>query len=155
MIVYEATNKKNGKVYVGLTTQNLDVRKSQHLRSAKSGSNIHFHKALRKYGEDAFEWSVVFLCDSKESMYEKEKLAIALYDQEQLYNKSAGGEHSAYGMKHTQETKDLCGEYARKRWDGKRATDKYPDWVFNLCSYRVASKFGVPKTTWYRQRRND
>ena len=153
MILYEAYNKNNGKVYIGLTTKTLEHRKSQHLRSAKCGSNMHFHKAIRKYGPDSFTWDVVMRCESKESLVEKEQLLISLYEPEQLYNKSLGGEHSAYGMKHTEETKRVCGEYAKKRWDGKRASDVYPSWVFELPSYKEASKHGVPKTTWYRQKR--
>jgi len=153
MILYEAYNKNNGKVYVGLTTHTLNHRKSQHLRSAKSGSNLHFHKALRKYGPDSFEWSVVMVCDSLTSLQEKEKLLISLHEPWQLYNKSLGGEHSAHGMQHTDETKEICREHALRRWDGRRANDKYPSWVFDVCSYKVAKKFNVPKTTWYRERR--
>jgi len=153
MLIYEAYNKNNGKSYIGLTTKTLDQRKSQHVRSAKAGSNSHFHKAIRKHGEDAFEWFVVFLCNNVESLYEKEKLTISLFEPWQLYNKSLGGEHSAFGMRHTEETKQVCREYSKKRWDGRRALDKWPLWVFSLCSYSVAKKFNVPKTTWYRGRK--
>ena len=153
MLIYEAYNTKNGKSYIGLTTKTLSNRKSQHLRSAKSNSKSHFHKALRKYGESVFEWSIVFWCNNLEDLYEKEKLVISLYEPWQLYNKSLGGEHSAFGMKHTDETKEVCREHSKKRWDGKRASDKWPTWVFNLCSYKVAKKFNVPKTTWYRERK--
>ena len=62
MLIYEAYNKNNGKSYIGLTTHTLEKRKSQHLRSAKSGSLLHFHKALRKHGANAFEWSVILSC---------------------------------------------------------------------------------------------
>lgn len=153
MFIYEAYNKINGKSYIGLTTNSLEVRKSQHLRSAKAGSNSHFHKAIRKYGEEVFEWSIVMLCSSKESLCEKEVLVISLYEPEQLYNKSLGGEHSAFGMRHTEEVKVVCGEHAKRRWDGKRAEDKYPEFVFSLPTYKEAKKYGVPKTTWYRQRK--
>lgn len=153
MILYEAYNKKNGKVYIGLTTNTLDCRKSQHLRSAKSNSNLHFHKALRKYGPECFEWSVIMSCNNVQDLQEKEKLLISLHEPWQLYNKSLGGEHSAYGMRHTDEVKEVCREHALRRWSNKRASDLYPDWLFHVCSYKVAKKFGVPKTTWYRQKR--
>jgi group I intron endonuclease len=153
MLIYEAYNKQNGTSYIGLTTKTLDHRKSQHIRSAKSNSQSHFHKALRKYGESSFEWSVVFLCSSLEDLHKKEKVAISLYEPWQLYNKSLGGEHSAFGMKHSESTKQLCREASLNRWYGKRASDVWPDWLFNLCSYKVAKKFGVPKTTWYRERK--
>jgi len=152
MLIYEAYNKNNGKVYIGLTTLDLETRKSSHLRSAKSGSQMYFHKAIRKHGEGAFEWSVVATTDCLEQLYELEKSLIAMHEDWQTYNTSKGGEHSAYGMKHTEETKRVCGEFAKRRWDGKRAFDKYPDWVFSLDTYREAKKYGVPKTTWYRHR---
>lgn len=153
MIIYEAYNTKNGKSYIGLTANSLEHRKSQHNRSAKANSKSHFHKALRKYGESAFEWVVVMQCNALEDLYEKEKLIISLYEPWQLYNKSLGGEHSAFGMKHTEQTKQICREHSKKRWVGKRASDKWPSWVFKLCSYKVAKKFNVPKTTWYRERK--
>jgi len=45
LIIYEATNVTNGKVYVGLTTTSLKQRKGSHIRSAKAGSVTYFHKA--------------------------------------------------------------------------------------------------------------
>ena len=154
MIIYEATNVTNGKVYVGLTTTTLDKRKGAHLRSAKVGSMMYFHKALRKHGADNFEWDEVLLTSDLQALYRLEKMVIAMYEPWQTYNTSLGGEHSAYGMKHTEETKIVCGEYAKKRWDGKRAIDKYPKEAYLCGSYKEAfAKFGVPKTTWYRHRR--
>lgn len=153
MLIYEAYNKNNGKVYIGLTTKTLLERKSTHLRSAKSGSNAYFHKSIRKHGEDAFEWSEVALTNNLEDLYRLEKMFISMHEDWQTYNISLGGEHSAFGMQHTEETKRLCGEYAKKRWDGKRAFDKYPKCVFELGSYKEAKKYGIPKTTWYRYRR--
>lgn len=152
MLIYEAYNKENGRVYIGLTTSDLKTRKSSHLRSAKSGSNAYFHKGIRKYGEGSFEWSVIATAKTLEELYELEKKVIAMHEDWQTYNLSAGGEHSAYGMRHSDETKKVCREYAKKRWNGRRANDKYPDWVFKLNSYREAKKYGVPKTTWYRHR---
>jgi group I intron endonuclease len=153
MLVYRAHNKKNGKVYIGLTTQSLGIRKASHLRSAKSGSVAHFHKAIRKHGEDSFEWSVVGEVESLEDLYDLEKQTISSYNPSQTYNTSLGGEHSAYGMKHTDEVKTLCGEFAKRRWDGKRATDVYPKEAFLCETYRAAKdNNNIPKTTWYRKR---
>lgn len=143
----------NGKVYVGLTTTTLEKRMKSHLRSAKSGSQMYFHKAIRKYGPDSFEWSVSATTDSLESLYQLEKLTIGMYEPWQTYNTSLGGEHSAYGMKHTEATKKLCGQHSKKRWDGRRATDKYPNEAYLCSSYKEARlKFGIPRTTWYRHR---
>jgi group I intron endonuclease len=154
MLIYEAYNKNNGKVYVGLTTQTLEKRKSSHLRSAKSGSTSYFHKAIRKHGEDAFDWCVVAETNDLGSLYKLEQLFISLYEDWQTYNISLGGEHSAYGMKHTEQTKKVCGEYAKIRWDGKRTSDIYLEEVFLCKSYKEAKKkYNIPKTTWYRERK--
>ena len=153
-IIYEAQNKLNGKVYVGLTTTTLEKRKKAHLNSAKRDSKSHFHKAIRKYGEDNFEWYVMMTTKSLDTLYKLEIMTIASYEAWQTYNISLGGEHPAYGMKHSEETKQLCGEYAKKRWDDKRASDKYPEEAFLCDSYKEANaKYNVPKTTWYRERK--
>lgn len=153
MIVYEATNVTNGKVYVGLTTTSLEQRKGSHLRSAKSGSTAYFHKAVRKYGADSFEWDSVLVTDDLQTLYRLEKMVIAMYETWQTYNTSLGGEHSAYGMKHTEDTKKLCGQYAKDRWNGKRAIDKYPKEAYLCSSYKEAfTKYSIPKTTWYRHK---
>ena len=153
MIVYEAINVNNGKVYVGLTTTTLEKRKRSHFRSAKSGSMAYFHKAIRKHGEDSFEWDVVLLTDDLQTLYYLEKMVIAMYESWQTYNISSGGEHPAYGMKHTDETKRICRLYAKERWNGKRALDKYPKEAYLCGSYKEARlEYGIPKTTWYRHR---
>jgi group I intron endonuclease len=57
VVVYKATNKINGKAYVGQTVLSLRERMGDHRRKAfVHGSRSHFHAAIRKYGFDAFEW---------------------------------------------------------------------------------------------------
>jgi len=82
-----------------------------------------------------------------------EQLCISLYEDWQTYNVSVGGHSPALGLRHSDETKAICSAHAKRRWDGKRAEDIYPAWVFYLPTYKYAAKFGVPKTTWYRCRR--
>lgn len=72
MIVYKAVNKKNGKCYIGQTVKTLNERKSGHFTSVRKKDNSYFHKALRKYGKENFEWSVLCECYTKEEMDEKE-----------------------------------------------------------------------------------
>lgn len=56
--VYEARCKVNGKGYVGWTVD-LERRKGWHKKDAYDGSRLVFHCAIRKYGWDAFEWSML------------------------------------------------------------------------------------------------
>jgi group I intron endonuclease len=60
MLIYKATNKSNGKIYIGQTKHTLQKRKRQHEISAKNKStNTIFHKAIRKYGIDGFMWEIL------------------------------------------------------------------------------------------------
>lgn len=76
MIVYMATNKINGKRYVGQTVFNLNKRKSNHIAASKFGKDsMYFHSALRKYDPENFEWEVL---DSARNIDELNKLEIFL-----------------------------------------------------------------------------
>ncbi|MCG7348897.1 NUMOD3 domain-containing DNA-binding protein [Sphingomonas sp. ACRSK] len=61
MIVYLARNVITGDRYVGQTSRSIDVRVREHLRHCRrTGKNKGiFHKALLKYGAEAFRWSVL------------------------------------------------------------------------------------------------
>ena len=58
-IIYCARNEVNLKSYIGQTVQSLEARKIQHFSQARIGSDCHFHKSIRKHGEDAFVWYVL------------------------------------------------------------------------------------------------
>jgi len=58
MNIYKATNKVNSKIYIGLTTKSLEERISTHKRAYKH-TEYAFHRALRKYGFENFEFQVV------------------------------------------------------------------------------------------------
>lgn len=57
-IIYKATNRYNGYVYIGQTRATLASRMQQHFRDAKRDSNL-FHLALLQYGEEGFEWETL------------------------------------------------------------------------------------------------
>lgn len=54
--VYIATNRVNGKVYVGQTRLGVERRKARHFRAARCGAPQRFYQAIRKHGEDAFDF---------------------------------------------------------------------------------------------------
>jgi len=58
-IIYKATNKLNGKSYIGQTSKTLEHRKLSHKARVRFGSSYHFHNAIRKYGFDVFEWEIL------------------------------------------------------------------------------------------------
>lgn len=103
-IIYLITNKLNGKSYVGQTTQELKHRWAFHCSPHPACRLLH--RAIRKYGRDAFLVEKVFECNSKEEQNELEiKCITALLSNhpQNGYNISGGG-----GAKKTSEgTKEL------------------------------------------------
>lgn len=75
--IYKITNKINGKNYIG---QSIDIERriKDHFWKSKCMKDISFnsilHQAIRKYGPDNFEWTVIEECsisniDSLEQKY--------------------------------------------------------------------------------------
>jgi group I intron endonuclease len=58
--IYHVFCLDTGKCYVGQTTQRMEVRWRQHLKSAKGSSRCPFVRALQKYGSDRFVLTVLF-----------------------------------------------------------------------------------------------
>ncbi len=54
--VYKHTNKKNGKVYIGMTSQRPETRWGN---GKNYWANKHFSNAINKYGWDGFEHKVL------------------------------------------------------------------------------------------------
>lgn len=75
--VYCATCLPSGKQYVGKTKVELATRQTQHYSQAKTKRRCLFHKALNKYGKDAFHWDILFESDDELLLYQKEKEFIA------------------------------------------------------------------------------
>ena len=63
-VIYKATNKVNGKSYIGQTIQSLYKRKIKHISDAilKKETNSKFHNAIRKYGRENFDWEILKKC---------------------------------------------------------------------------------------------
>lgn len=54
MIIYIATNLVNGKQYIGLTTKTVEKRWKEHQYETKANRFSLLHKAIKKYGANAF-----------------------------------------------------------------------------------------------------
>lgn len=92
--IYKFINKINGKVYIG---QSIDCnrRKIGHYcsshRPKSEEYDSHFHRALRKYGRDNFDYEVIEEC-SKDKLNEREIYWIEYYRScDNGYNVSRGG----------------------------------------------------------------
>lgn len=67
--VYQAYCVVNGKSYVGKTMEDLNSYKFSHLHSASYGGDRIFHRAIRKYGWDAFVWTELTQDDDEEWLF--------------------------------------------------------------------------------------
>ena len=93
-IVYKITNRKNGKIYFGMTTRSLAARFDGHLSAVRQGSKFRFHSAIRKYGVDCWELEVVEESADLNYIRKREEELISEYrttDNSFGYNAKPGG----------------------------------------------------------------
>jgi len=156
MIVYKATNRINGRSYVGVTTRTLEERKYEHERLAEKGEGYVFHAALRKYGFDAFDWEVVDRAQNLDELYRKEREYIEKYNAfTEGYNLTLGGEcpteglvgerHHFYGKERPEEVKKKIAMSMAKitEEDAKRIIKFIVDTDFSLSE--ISRMLGIPR----------
>ena len=94
-VIYKVTCKVNGKIYIG-KTNNFEKRKREHILD--KNVNIPFHKALRKYGIENFDWEIIDTASSdgeliqKEIYWIKELNTCIKFPNSNGYNITLGGE---------------------------------------------------------------
>ena len=139
-VLYRASCRVTGKVYLGQTTQPLKKRWAHHVYMAKTGKKggcSAFHAALAKYGTGEFDLEAIGAYGSRDALNEAEATAIASHNSlsPNGYNLKAGGSASAHspetrakmsaarkaqgnfrqGKLHSAETKALQSTKARGR----------------------------------------
>jgi group I intron endonuclease len=90
--IYKSTCKITGKSYVGFDS-NWPNRQKVH-KSASKKQNYKFYRAIRKYGWDNFEWSILYQStDKQHTLKEMENHFICEYDTfDNGYNSTLGGD---------------------------------------------------------------
>jgi len=90
--IYKATNKINGKVYIGFDSS-WPNRLIDH-KNNYSKKNFKFYQAIRKYGWDNFEWETIYQSkDGEHCLKNMESNFIEQYDSfKNGYNSTLGGE---------------------------------------------------------------
>jgi group I intron endonuclease len=124
--IYKATNKTNGKVYIGFDS-NWPHRKNSHKCYYKNG-DIKFYRAIKKYDWHSFNWEVIYQSkDRDHTLKVMENYFINEYNSfHNGYNSTLGGDgtfgikrnlqklpynHNGWlGKKHSEETKKLMSE---------------------------------------------
>lgn len=111
--IYCYHNIVNGKNYIGQST-NLDRRKKDFKRNRTYSGKI-FQNAIKKYGKDKFQYSILTHCKPEELNYYEQFYISRLKtnDRKYGYNCTSGGD-SRYEI--SEETK----EQIRNSWDGER-----------------------------------
>ena len=124
--VFCCTSKK---LYIGQTSISIEKRWESHIKESFSGSNLKFHRAIRKYGSDNFHIEEVMWVEAptKKALKAKldflEKHFIKRYDTKRNgYNMTDGGEgqlgfsfSEKSRMKMSISAKRRCDEDFRKR----------------------------------------
>lgn len=129
----------NNKVYIGISEN--PVHRWNNGKGYKQ--NKHFYSAIGKYGWDNIKHEILFDNLTKEQACQKEIELIAKYKSNNSdfgYNVSTGGECSALGIKHTEETKGKMSEMRKGEncyWYGKHRSAE-------TCHKISESKKGKP-----------
>ena len=65
-VIYSILNKINGKIYIGQTERLFSRRTTEHKSKLRGQDhrNPHLQNSWNKYGEDAFEFSILEICDN-------------------------------------------------------------------------------------------
>ena len=106
--IYKITNKINNKSYIG-KSKHIELRWRQHTTESfnpnSDAYNTLFYRAIRKYGLDAFEFTIIEECKENE-LNEREKYWIQYYNTFILnpnscgYNMTIGGEYTVSQLKY-------------------------------------------------------
>lgn len=102
--IYKFENKINHHIYIG-QSKNIEVRYRNHLTKAKNNysSNTEYetplHRAIRKYGIENFDFSVIEEC-SENQLNEREQYWIKYYNSyTDGYNQTTGGDAAEHAVK--------------------------------------------------------
>lgn len=134
--IYKSVNTKTGKVYIGFDSD-WPSRVRIH-KSASKNQDYKFYRAIRKYGWDNFEWSVIYQSkDKQHTLKEMESYFINEYNSmKNGYNSTLGGD-GTFGHKVSDKTKKLISEgnkvskpqtpeHIQKRADALRGKKRKP-----------------------------
>src|SRR3990167_7979693 len=90
---YRIWSISGGKSYIGSTTQKFGQRISSHFYRAKHGCSGPLYNDIRRYGENEFDWEVIYRVEDTGNFIDEEKSLIEKYNSiyPNGYNKSPFG----------------------------------------------------------------
>jgi len=178
-IIYKATNKTNGKIYIGQTTLSLEKRQRQHMRDASKHNdmNIKFWNALLKYGIERFEWEIVGKHNSLDELNEAEKFFIQKYDSfKNGYNSTEGGEGMLgrrgelapmYGKQHSKKSREKMsksrsgpkhfryGKHLSKEHKNKLSKSKKGTKVSEITKRKISKRLSGKNNSMYGRKHKE
>lgn len=164
-IIYRAYCLVTEKNYIGLSIQGLKKRKEQHLYDAfNDRADTHFYRALKKYGKENFEWSIIdeVSCRTKESLLKCLKTLEIKYIEQfdsftNGYNSTPGGDSFSDNSIPVKVYSDT-GQFIRQ-FDSRREAAKYynisEDCISAGCQRRQRFSYINEKRIIFRNKEDD
>lgn len=145
-IVYQVTNKVNGKIYIGITKYSLKKRWGEHLSNSRINngfpSNTSLCRAIRKYGADNFIPEQICSVLDNRSLGDVERFVI--HQRRPEYNQTGGGEITKGRRILSSEARQRISKQKRALWQDPQRREKL------LAS--LAKAQSIPYTEARRQR---
>ena len=120
--IYSITNTCTGDMYIGQTVVSFEERWNKHKKGLRNNrhDNSMLQRAFNKYGEEAFIYKIIHLCDELDDLNELEKYYIKKYDTyNNGYNLTLGGE--GYVIK----SEEVMNEIRKKVRESARSKSKF------------------------------
>jgi group I intron endonuclease len=117
MLIYLITNKINGKMYVGQTSQPFRKRWNRHKSPMNHRRSSYLFNAICKYGAENFNVETLAIVETKQEMdfYEKELIKfLDLRNPDKGYNLTDGG-GGMLGFKLSDQTKEKMSRHVKSK----------------------------------------
>ena len=114
--VYQITNKVTGDFYIGYTSRTPEERLKGHFKAANRGRKTKLYNSIRKYGEDNFEITPLYVGD--QGLIHEKMLIEKLNPTLNLTEGGEGGNTTKFlSAADRAKMKLKCSKASRKYWD--------------------------------------
>ena len=153
-IIYRATNKLNGKKYIGKSMRGIVSANHRHYHNAfVANKTTKFYNAIRKHGWDNFMWDIVYSNIPKEQLSVAEICAIYTLDAiDSGYNLSSGGNGGDTFSSQSDERKEII----RKNLSiSLKNSEKHAKYLANQAGKTLEELYGYEKAKDIKRKRSE